>query len=429
MTLLHDTTSRRAVLAAALAAAFVAACGSNESRGNGKLALVASSKKRVVPGADAPVAATVSGMTDFGTKLFGLVAEPTKNAVVSPMSIAYAFGMARVGARGETAAEIDEVLGFPADPHPAFNRLSREIVTTTALPPKTTAKRKPGDEPKPPIVAIANGLFVQRDVEVGRAFLDTLAEEYGAGVRTVDFKSMEALALINAWVREQTAERIEKLFDKLDGATKLVLANAVYLKADWVSPFAMNPTSDETFHSLAGEITVSMMHGLASRRHAIVAECQAVELPYFGDELAMWLLVPTGKAKPAELLAPVILGAVADSLEQKSVDLSMPRWDFATDLDLVPLLRKLGMVAPFDNADFSGMLPDVFIGQAVHRANITVDEWGTEAAAVTGLAFPTSGRPEPAVKVRADRPFAFAIMHLPTRTPLFLGQVVDPTAS
>jgi serpin B len=73
------------------------------------------------------------------------------------------------------------------------------------------------------------------------------------------------------------------------------------------------------------------------------------------------------------------------------------------------------------------MLPDVAISDAIHRANITVDEWGTEAAAVTGLAFDVSARPAAPLVVRADRPFAFAIMHVPTSTPLFLGQVVDPS--
>jgi serpin B len=170
-----------------------------------------------------------------------------------------------------------------------------------------------------------------------------------------------------------------------------------------------------------------MIGGIAARRHGTGKGWQSVELTYAGGELAMWVLVPADDVAPVRLLAPEVLAAAEKSLAEKQVSLSMPRWDFATDLDLIPPLRKLGMVAPFADADFSGMLPGVFIDQVVHRANITVDEWGTEAAAATGIAGLES-MPRVDVEVRVDRPFAFAIMHLPTKTPLFLGQVVDPTA-
>ena len=88
------------------------------------------------------------------------------------------------------------------------------------------------------------------------------------------------------------------------------------------------------------------------------------------------------------------------------------------------------MTVPFtDLADFSGITgaERLAISKAVHRANITVDESGTEAAAATGIGVgPTSADAGPDVTVRADRPFAFAVVHVPTRTPLFVGQVADP---
>ncbi len=414
-------TPRRDVLAAVLLAAVAAACGRESTPAK---------KVQATPLIHPPpIEATtyaVNGMTAFGAKLFDLVAEPTKNAVVSPFSIATAFGMARIGARGETAEQIDAVLGFPWNPHLALTRLAGDLVTTTAIPPKNKEKRQAGDKPRPPVVAIANGLFVQRGVQLVREFVDTLAAQYGAEAQRVDFRA-DAEKQINDWVRRQTADRIEKLFDHLDPNTALVLANAVYLKADWAIPFMDEEPRPGNFRGPSGQLTVPMMGGLDSRRHGVGEGWQAVELAYAGDELAMWVLVPTGDAAPAELLAPKILTAVAKALTQKQVSLSMPRWDFATDLDLVPLLRRLGMVAPFAAADFSGMLPGVVIDQVVHRANITVDRWGTEAAAVTGLSALLSARQAEA-RVQVDRPFAFAVMHLPTKTPLFLGQVVDPLA-
>jgi serpin B len=90
----------------------------------------------------------------------------------------------------------------------------------------------------------------------------------------------------------------------------------------------------------------------------------------------------------------------------------------------------LGMELPFEPAaDFSAMTHlDLAISEVIHRANITVDEWGTEAAAVTGGGMAGSVPPEPDVVVRADHPFAFVVRHTATGTPLFIGQVADPTA-
>lgn len=416
-------TRRRDVLAAVLLAAVAAACGREFAPG-----------KKVQPTPlihPPPIEATtyaVQGMTAFGAKLFGLVSEPTENAVVSPFSIATAFGMARAGARGETEKQIDAVLGFPWNPHLALSRLAGDLVTTKAIPPKSKTKRKPDDDPKPPVVAIANGLFAQAGADVVKAFLDTLAEQYGAGMQRVDFSQPDkAAALINAWVREQTGDRIKKLFEKLDPTTLLVLANAVYLKADWTVP--MLPFSDQPFRRPGGAVPVPMMFGRGERRYAEGPGWQAGELTYVGGELAMWVVVPRGDAAPASLLTPDVLDLISSKLEPRPVDLTLPRWDFATDLDLVSPLRELGMTDPFSPAaDFSGMLPDVMIDQVVHRANITVDEWGTEAAAVTGISIVPVSAHAPGVPLRADHPFAFAIVHLPTKTPLFLGQVVDPTA-
>jgi serpin B len=277
------------------------------------------------------------------------------------------------------------------------------------------------------VIAIANGLFIQNGLPVTDGFLQTLASHYGAGARIVDFPTGQGAEQINTWVREQTTQRITKLFDQLDAATRLVLANAVYLKADWQTPFAKNPTTDATFTRADGTtVAVPMMHQQQSLRYASGQGWQAVELPYAASELAMQVIVPQGVLTPAALLSPGTLTRVQAGLRTDQVDLFLPRWDFATDLNLLPALNRLGLTA-LD--DFSSMSPEKLeLDQAVHRANITVDEWGTEAAAVTGLAFTVSGLAQPPLVVRADRTFAFAVVHQPTGTPLFIGHVADPLA-
>ncbi|MFC4588760.1 serpin family protein [Sphaerisporangium corydalis] len=418
---------RREFLVAALLAVAVTACG---GRGDSRV-LVAEGVSREVP-KDAPVAEVVKGITEFGHALYAAGARDTVNTVLSPLSIAYAFGMARAGAAGVTSAEMDKAFGFPAaGPHTAFNTLSRQIVTVDGPPPAPDpeGERDASSEPRDPVVGIANGLFTQEGLPVRQEFLRTLASQYGAGVHTVDF-AKDATGDINAWADEQTAGRVKKVFDQLAPATKLVIANAVYLKADWLHTFAEGPAEENAAFTRAdgSEVRTKLMHLTSDLRYASGTGWQAVELPYAKSDLVMWVLVPERGGSPADLLRPAALARVATGLRTASVDLFLPGWDFATGLDLEPPLRKLGLAGIFDHGDFSGIADGIFLGQAIHRANISVDEWGTEAAAVTGLAFPTSARLDRGAKVRADHPFAFAIMHRTTLTPLFIGHVADPTA-
>lgn len=387
----------------------------------------------------ADVEEPLAGVTRFGIDLFGEVATDDANVVVSPASIAIAFGMARAGAAGQTAAEIDAVLGFPAEEsttHASFNALDRLLAAAAPAeldePDSQTDGSEVGDERGgPPALAIANGVFPQVEYPIHEEYLALLAAQYGAGVVPVDFASDTATQRIDAWVQRQTRERIDKLFDNLDPNTRLVLANAVYLKADWVHPFAREPVTDQPFTLTSGEqVPVpTMAQLLESARHTAGDGWQAVELPYVGDTLAMWVIVPKPGITPRQVLTPESLTAIGDGLQPGAVDLRLPRWDFDTDVPLIPVLSALGMEAPFDPgaADFSGISDTgLWIGDAIHRATITVDEWGTEAAAVTGLAFADSGPPPPDATIHADHPFAFVIVDTQAHTPLFLGQVADP---
>jgi serine protease inhibitor len=393
--------------------------------------LVANGVARETP-KQASVKETVAGMTAFGYQLYKAKADPAANTVLSPMSIAYAFGMARAGARGVTADQLDRVFGFPAEgPHAALNVLSQKLATIDGPPPPSsrgTASKDNVRAPASPLVAIANALFIENGFQVKEPFLHTLAAQYGAGVRTVDFESAAAKETIDAWVREQTADRIEQLFDQIDPATLLVIANAVYFKGDWVTRFDQAQTVQAPFTSSDGNVVdAPMMHSVARYRYAAGPGWQAVELPYAHSDLAMWVLLPRGVTTPGELLSPKMLATVGSHLRKQEIDLSLPRWDFGTTIRLLPVLRKIGLT---DLTNFGGISDDgLYMSDAIHRANITVDERGTEAAAVTGSAFTiVCGMCGPTA-VRADHPFAFAIVDRPTKTPLFIGHVADPTST
>ena len=242
---------------------------------------------RQMPAADAPVAAVASGMTALGWQLARAGSSASANWVASPLSIAYAFAMARAGANGETAAEIDRVFGFPpAGVHEAFNAVTRQVVTTTGPPPPRSAATPKDDQPRPPVVCVGNGLFTGRGFPIGEQFLGTLAAQYGAGVHPVDFKSPDTIKMIDSWVRQQTADRITKLFDKLLPDTRLVLANAVYLRADWAQPFE-DPMNGTFTRADRSTVQVPMMtHEYGRLRYAAGDGWRAVEVPYAGRRRA-----------------------------------------------------------------------------------------------------------------------------------------------
>jgi serine protease inhibitor len=408
------------VVVVAVAVVAVAGCGTRSPAP--PAVLRAQNVARVLPPSDAPVAAVAAGIGQLG---YRLGQTGTGNWIISPASIAFAFAMVRIGARGATAEEIDKAFGFPGGGRDdAFNAISRAVVTADVPPPPEHSPRKNG-EVRPTVMCLGNALFPAAGFPVAPDFLRTIAEQFGAGVYPLDFTKDAATKALNAWIQQQTAGRITKLFDQLDPGTKLVLANTAYLRADWQVPFAKSDTSDQPFH-LAGSSTVTArtMHNTAFVGYAQGPGWQAVELPYASGQLAMRILLPSPGGDPNALLA------LKPAFTKGLVQLSLPTWDFSTDLDLKPALGALGLHQAFTGqADFSGISPGLFIDQAVHRATITVDEAGTEAAAVTGIAMPLSARPPTATAVvNVDHPFAFAIVHAGTGVPLFMGRVGDPTA-
>jgi serpin B len=440
----HDITGtpvgRRTLLGAlaALGALPLAGCAAGHADGptddptGGTVpgVLTASGVRREVPAAGSPVGATVTGMTEFGHKLAAATAAPGTNWVCSPLSIAAAFAMARVGARGKTAASLDRFFGFPAAGRDdAFNAITQAVVTTDVPPPLKQSTRTMDDPTDPPVVSIGNQLFPDRRCTVEPAFLATLAAKYGAGVQVVDFAAPAALRAIDTWADTHTAGRIKKVFDSLDPSTGLVIANTVYLRAGWQELF--EAITDAPFTRGDGTaVTVSTMSVGGRFPFAARDGWKALKLPFAeSTSLSMWLLLPPAGGAPVDMLGTDRLAEVGAALTTQPVAVAVPKWKFTTGIDLAEALVGMGLTDVFGTGDFTGISAQLGgISDAVHKATITVDEFGTEAAAVTALAFPMSGMAAGA-EFTADRPFAFAIVDSDDHVPLFSGIVADPTAS
>ena len=369
----------------------------------------------------------------FGADLFRLLGAAGQNTVFSPASVAAALQMALCGARGATAAQLAAALHLDGPARAADGlRLLSDLLSSAGA-------GGPGGPGGGVIVRAPNTMWVQAGLPVSPGFTGQLADIAGVTVRPADFQSApaEARAQINDLIAEQTADKITNLLgrDAVSAATRLVLANAVYLKAAWTFPFPARATADAPFYpgdAGGAPLSTATMRLTSDLAYLRADGYQAVLLPYRESRLAMAVVLPED-GPPAALaprltsgLAPLLTGAT-----RQSVALSLPKFRQRAGFGLIPVLQQLGVQDAFTSAaDFSGITSPVrlFISAIVHQAYIDVDEQGTEAAAATAVAMrPMALRrgPEP-VRMIVDRPFLFAIADTATGLPLFLGQVTRP---
>jgi serpin B len=350
------------------------------------------------------------------------------NVVVSPSSIWEALAMAHQGARGETAAEIAGVLGLPDD---------RFAIAEAADALRTSFAEAKG---KAITLDVANRLWMQQGKSLEREFTATLERRFGAGAGVVDFSAAPEAArgTINEWVAGHTAKKIPELLKAgvITPLTRLVLTNAVYLKAPWAKPFEKLATRPEPFQlALDNAVDVPFMHASEAEKAAMVCE-----IPYEGRRLMMVIVVPDVVDGLDEVLGELDGdwrakwgGAGHGDIRARKVVLSLPKWTARKPLGLNEALKSLGMRKAFDAgaADFSGIngTRDLFVSDIVHEGFVDVSEEGTEAAAATGVVASVRSmapsRDDPLV-IKADRPFAWAIVDRETGAVLFAGTVIDP---
>jgi serpin B len=377
----------------------------------------------------------VTGNSRFAFELYQALHQKQGNLFYSPYSISIALVMTYAGARSETERQMSETLHFTLPQerlHPAFNALDLELASR--------GKGAVGKDGRPFRLNIANSIWGQLGYSFLPAFLDVLAINYGAGLRLLDFANApEASRLtINEWVSKQTEGKIEDLLPpgSITPLTKLVLTNAIYFNAAWHYPFDGANTHDGTFHLLDGrQVTVPMMSQTNPFGYAEGDGYQAVELPYRGkDQLSVELSMVILLSQPGRFeefessLDTERVGTILGALQPREVALTMPKFTYESSFSLKEELEAMGMADAFSGAaDFSGMngTRNLFIGDVVHKAFVSVDEAGTEAAAATAVIMFTAA-PTPPVEVRLDRPFIFMIRDIKTSAILFVGRVLDP---
>ena len=388
---------------------------------------------------------------ELGIDLHHQLARGDDNLCLSPYSIQSALAMTFAGADGETKSEMARVLHFPTEGdaiHSSFAALQTSLGEMSAKTAKIAEQSKKHSGPSEPItLSVANHLFAQSGYDFRDPFRELTKKFYGAPFETLDFKANAeaARAHINKWVADQTRDKIRDLIPQggIKEITRMVLANAIYLKAPWAWEFNDRLTNPKPFHVRGGApVDVPTMENQKAFGYAKRDGFTAVGVPYSGSELQFLILLPdetNGLAKIESKLNAGLLMQCA-KLEVQDIDLELPK--FKISPPTIPLkenLEALGMKTAFDDpqgsANFDKMSPRkpdqyLAISNVFHKTFMAVDEKGTEAAAATAVVMMELTahfeKPKEPIHVKVDRPFLYAIQHVPSGACLFIGRVTDP---
>lgn len=346
------------------------------------------------------------------------------NLVWSPLSVAAALAMARAGADGETAAQMDAVL------HGGELEAWRVLLARL---------RAPGGAR----IEFASFLFAQRDHALLPPWVDAVRSGLGAEPRSVDFVAdAEGVRReLNGWVAEQTRGQIRELVPAggVDAETRLVFGNAVWFLAKWEAPFSAAATRPQAFHAPSGTRELPTMHLVESLAVGRADEATVLALPYEGEQRFLLVLPDAvdGLAALEAKLGPDSFARWRAALAPERVSLALPRFELegAGPMRLKAALAAAGMPLAFDRerADFGRIaLPPrpeerLVVAEVFHAAKIRVDEAGTEAAAATAVSMARAGgAPQRPREVKADHPFLFFVEDRRSGMILFWGRVVEP---
>jgi len=380
-----------------------------------------------LPEQPADQAALVEGGNGFAARIYREVSGQEGNVFVSPISISTAFGLLHVGAKGKTATEIADVMGYGGE----------EVDVAAGMGGLTSALKSSGAAGD---LKIANGVYVDRGYELTETYQTSVRTDYGASVREMGFSTApdSARKSINGEIERQTNNRIKDLLP--DGfvtpETRLVLTDAVWFKADWATQFDPNFTRKGEFNTALGKtVPAELMNKEMQVRYLETAAFQAVDLPYKGDGFSLAVILPKqvdGIGALESAMTPRKLTdwlSKLDAADMADVDLTLPKVKTEASYDLAKPLFELGVRTAFTKeADLSGMngTGGLMVSGVVHKTFLEINEKGTEAAAATGVGVMlTSARTPPPVTFTADHPFLLVLRHKATGAILFIGRVSE----
>lgn len=340
-----------------------------------------------------------------------------KNIVISPASLFYALSIAYNGTDGITMQEMATAMQLKDISLEDLNTVNSWYV-------KLVSEGAQGIT-----LNIANSLWADKTATIKETFVNDIKKYYDAKVSTLDFNDAKSKDIINAWVKEKTGGKIEKIVEKIPPGVVAYIINAVYFKGIWTQKFDISKTTEEDFNLLdQTKVKVQIMNNSGEYEYYQDQAIQAVKLPYGDGSFSMAVIMPSDIKnfnKFLQNLTNESFMKTVSLMQKMNINLGLPKWrsELKYDDEIKKALTALGMESAFSGgADFSKMQAGLFISKIVQKTFIEVNEEGTEASAATSIEMGKSLTPQMLV----NKPFFFAIMDNKNNNILFMGAIINP---
>lgn len=355
---------------------------------------------------------------EFAFDLFKKTIEDSEetNVFVSPLSVSIALGMAWNGANGDTKKEMETALKMSGMSVNDINDYYKIMQTTLPNIDPTTK------------LNIANSLWYRKGFPVKSDFMKVNIDYFNAEVRELDFAQAWAVDTINNWCSRKTNKLIPTIIDFIPDDAMMYLINAVYFKGIWRSKFDKKVTVESNFTNEAKQqVKVNMMYQKDTFNYTTDAGAQYLDMPYGNKAFSMTVILPSENKTTADILNNMTVekwNSTLKTMTKREVILNFPRFKVENKFTLNNVLKTMGMPLAFtDFADFSNIsVIPLVISEVLHKTFVTVDEEGTEAAAVTSIGFETTSVPDYPV-FTVNKPFIFVIREQSTGVILFIGKM------
>lgn len=332
--------------------------------------------------------------------------------IFSPFGILFALSLINLAALGNTSDQLTKLLNY--------NYSTDDLEIFYKIFNNDTIK-------------ITNLLLINKKYQVDKSYSNMI--DNMAIIVSGDFDDNSTLIVnkTNSYIETRTNGMIKSLVDKEDiqSSTIFVLINTIYFKAAWEHKFDMNNTTKMKFHKTN---IVDMMHQIDYFTYYENNTIQAIEIPYEENNYVMGIILPKRYLEEDEMNytvndAPIIsfpeIMEIINNMSYTRLDLYLPKFTQRKNLELIPVLKKMGVTDLFDHRAVLGISGNIFVSKIIHEAVVIVDEIGTEASAATSInvkMMAMSPRDEPEPKLfKADHAFIYYIRHVLSGLFLFYG--------
>ncbi|NWZ44002.1 SERP3 protein, partial [Brachypodius atriceps] len=348
--------------------------------------------------------------TEFAISLYRHIseAENRTNLVVSPASVAVSLELLQFGAQGNTFRELQDALGYSIHGNVLKKYLLFYFFQGT-------------------VVQLGCSLFVDADVQLSPDFAERAARWVNSSLLHTNLTDPNTTHT-QEWITTDLADgdvRGMTLESTGSSLSQVTLVSTLYFRSMWQKKFSLMDSQMLPFTTPEGStLNVPTMHHTAEVNYgqfqtAALEAFSVVELPYLGEKLSMFLVLPSHKRTPLSQieshLSAKTITLWANSLKRTKMDIFLPRFSIQSLFDLKTVLSALGIRDAFDpiTADFKGISEQesLYISEAIHKAQIEVTEDGTKASGATAMVLLKRSR-TPIFK--ADRPFTFFLRQAST---------------